>query len=56
MLDVAEYRRKVRAVKPGYLLQRLSSKWNEYMDVIDAITIGTNDKLEAVPITNKGHF
>ena len=50
VLDVAEYRRKVGAIKPGYLLQRLSSEWNEYVDVVDAITIGTKDKLKAVPI------
>ena len=52
IFDVAEYRHasNSRAVTKGYLLQRFSSEWNEYVDVIDAIEIDTKDKLRAVPI------
>ena len=51
VLDVAEYRCTTAKAK-GYLLQQFSSEWNEYVDVIDAIEIGTKDKLGAVPMKN----
>jgi hypothetical protein len=41
MLDVARYRRKVGADKPGYVLQRSSSEWNDYVNVIDAKAVCT---------------
>lgn len=55
IFDVAEYRRAARAVTKGYLLQRFSSEWNEYVDVIDAIEIDTKDKLRAVPMQATSH-
>ena len=53
IFDVAEYRRAARIVTKAYLLQRFSSEWNEYVDVIDAIEIDTKDKLRAVPMEAK---
>ena len=52
VFDVAEYQCTTAKAK-GYLLQRFSSEWNEYVDVIDAIEIGTKDKLRAVPMKAK---
>ena len=55
VFDVAEYRHASRAVTKGYLLQRFSSEWNEYVDVINAFEIDTNDKLRAVPMQATPH-
>lgn len=55
IFDVAEYRHAARAVTKGYLLQRFSSEWNEYVDVIDAIEIDTKDKLRALPMQATTH-
>ena len=55
VFDVAEYRHASRAVTKGYLLQRFSSEWNEYVDVINAFEIDTNDKLRAVPMQATSH-
>ena len=50
IFDVSEYRRAARTVSKAYLLQRFSSEWNEFVDVIDAIEVDTKDRLKAVPM------
>ena len=54
VFDVAECSR--REITKGYLLQRFSSEWNEYVDVINPIEIGTKDKLRAVPLRGMSHL
>ena len=39
-----------------YLLQRYSTQWMEYIDVISPIEIASGDKLRAVPLAPKKKF
>lgn len=55
IFDVAEYSSQStsKAVTKPFLLQRFSSEWQEYVDVISAVEIGTKDKLRAVPMQTR---
>lgn len=45
VLDVGD-----RSENKSYLLQRYSSQWMDYVDVISPIEIATGDKVRAVPL------
>ena len=45
VLDVAE---KMPDSGARYLLQRYSTEWHDYMDVVDAISIDTKERLRAI--------
>lgn len=45
----SKYERKTSSEKPVFL-QRFSSQWNQFVDVIDAIEVESGDRLKAVPL------
>ena len=48
--DVEHYHASQSDSEKAYLLQRYSTEWQEFVDVLDVIEIDNKDHLKAVPI------
>ncbi len=55
VIDIkSQYEKKTKSEKPVFL-QRFSSEWKQFVDVIDVIEIESGDRLKAVPFKWPDH-